>query len=56
MESCKQPGLVPIDCPVDMIGTGDTHSIAANSKHSVVFFWGVYRNSSGQMGEVTKVP
>lgn len=41
------PGLVELECKVDNITAGDTHSVAVNSKNGIVFLWGVYRNTTG---------
>lgn len=42
---------LPIDFPhpIDMISAGDSHSIACNSTNSIVYYWGIYRTTSGNM-------
>lgn len=51
------PGLISLECPVDMISCGDSHSLAANSKNGVIYQWGVYRNTTGgNMGESNRKP
>ena len=40
-----------------MISAGDTHSVAINSKHSLIYLWGVYRNTvGGKMSDVYEKP
>ena len=48
----QEPGLVPLDYPIDMISAGDSHSIACNSTNSIIYYWGVYRNTL--KGNITK--
>jgi hypothetical protein len=43
------PSLVDLPVRVDMISAGDSHSAAANSQESLVYFWGVYKNTNGNM-------
>lgn len=39
----KEPSLVELDHPIDMIGAGDSFSIACNSKIGLIYFWGCLR-------------
>jgi alpha-tubulin suppressor-like RCC1 family protein len=43
------PRLVEIEVGVDMISAGDSHSVAVNSESALVYFWGVYKNTNGNM-------
>ena len=38
---------VSIPVAVDLITAGDSFSVAVNTVHSLVFFWGCFRNNSG---------
>lgn len=44
-DGCEtQPGLIDLEgIPFDLISAGDTHSMAANSMHSILYLWGNYR-------------
>jgi hypothetical protein len=48
-ESDRIPTLVELPIRVNMISAGDSHSIALNSLESMVYFWGVYKNTNGNM-------
>ena len=39
-----------------MVATGDSFSVAVNSVHSLVFFWGCFRNNRGKMREPVLTP
>mmetsp|Transcript_49913 Transcript_49913/g.57474 ORF Transcript_49913/g.57474 Transcript_49913/m.57474 type:complete len:656 (-) Transcript_49913:138-2105(-) len=45
----KTPLPVELAHPVDKIAAGDSHSIACNSVNSLVYYWGNYRTTSGNM-------
>ena len=47
--SDRAPNEVELPMRVDMISAGDSHSIAVNSKLPLVYFWGVYKNTNGNM-------
>ena len=43
--------------PIDMISSGEAHSIAANSTHGVAYFWGVFKNTfKGRMAPPENLP
>jgi regulator of chromosome condensation len=48
----KVPGLVKLNHKIDMISAGDSHTVACNSTNSVVYYWGLYRNTTkGKISE-----
>ena len=50
----KTPLPVELNHPIDMISAGDSHSIACNSVNSIVYYWGIYRTTSGNMSTEAK--
>ena len=51
----NEPIEVPIKDPIRLVATGDSHTIVVTQSDKV-YFWGTYRDGSGSMIEVTKVP
>jgi len=45
------PGLVKLPERMDMIAAGDCHSITCNINNSIIYYWGKYRNSKGNISE-----
>lgn len=47
--SDRVPAHIALPVAIDMISAGDSHSVAVNSMASLVYFWGVYKNTNGNM-------
>jgi regulator of chromosome condensation len=54
IENC--PGLVTGIKSVNQVSTGDSHTLALNSEHKILYMWGAYRDSSGNMKESARFP
>ena len=54
--SDRVPSLIHLPVGIDMISAGDSHSCAVNSRASLVYFWGVYKNTNGNMEPPHKKP
>ena len=48
----SEPGLVELPVRIDLLSTGDSHCVCANSIYNRVFQWGVFRSTNGNMTTV----
>ena len=54
-ETPKQPGLIDLKTPVDLISAGEVHSFAANSKTGQFFLWGKFKSMESVIFKSEKI-
>lgn len=52
----NRPAKVELPYLCDMITAGEAHSTAANSLNGIMYTWGVFRNTQGNMTSPVRVP
>ena len=50
------PSKINLNIPIEDISAGDCHSIAYNKRLNKIYFWGIFRNSQGEMGNNINQP